>query len=84
MEEVWGTEVTLYYLACMQGATDVAGIYDGRESIIDFKQTNKPKDVSGLKIILYSWLHMQWPTIMYDTHIQQGVILMRSKDETCV
>ena len=43
LEEVWGTEVTLYYPGLYAGATDVAGIYDGRESIIDFKQTNKPK-----------------------------------------
>ena len=43
LEEVWGTEVTLYYPGLYAGATDVVGIYNGRESIIDFKQTNKPK-----------------------------------------
>ena len=64
LEEVWGTEVTLYYPGLYAGATDVAGIYDGRESIIDFKQTNKPKDVNGLMITLFSWQHMQWPTTM--------------------
>ena len=52
LEEVWGTEVTLYYPGLYAGATDVAGIYDG----------------SGLKIILYSWLHMQWLTTMCMTH----------------
>ena len=42
LEEVWGTEVTYTtWVGCR--ATDVVGIYDGRESIIDFKQTNKPK-----------------------------------------
>ena len=41
--EVWGTEVTLYYPGLYAGQTDVVGIYNGRESIIDFKQTNKPK-----------------------------------------
>jgi hypothetical protein len=25
------------------GATDGAGIYEGKEAIIDFKQSNKPK-----------------------------------------
>ena len=43
LEEVWGTEVTLYYPGLYAGQTDVVGIYNGRESIIDFKQTNKPK-----------------------------------------
>ncbi|GIR04545.1 MAG: hypothetical protein CM15mP15_2840 [Prochlorococcus sp.] len=38
-----GTEVTLYYPGLYAGQTDVVGIYNGRESIIDFKQTNKPK-----------------------------------------
>ena len=41
--EVWGTEVTLYYPDLYAGATDIVGIYNGRESIRDFKQTNKPK-----------------------------------------
>ena len=43
LEEAWGTEVTLYYPGLYAGQTDVVGIYNGRESIIDFKQTNKPK-----------------------------------------
>ena len=27
----------------MQGQTDLCGVYQGRDSIIDFKQSNKPK-----------------------------------------
>ena len=42
LTEIWGSEVTLYYPELYAGATDVVGIYNGRESIIDFKQTNKP------------------------------------------
>ena len=33
LEEVWGTEVTLYYPGLYAGQTDVVGIYNGRESI---------------------------------------------------
>ena len=43
MEEIWGSEITLYYPGLYAGATDLCGIYEGRESIIDFKQSNKPK-----------------------------------------
>ena len=43
LNEIWGSEVTLYYPQLYAGATDLVGIYNGRESIIDFKQTNKPK-----------------------------------------
>ena len=47
MEEVWGSEVTLFYPGLYAGSTDLCGIYSGRESIVDFKQTNKPKRESG-------------------------------------
>ena len=37
LEEIWGSEITVYYPGLYAGATDLAGIYNGRESIIDFK-----------------------------------------------
>ena len=81
LEEVWGTEVTLYYPGLYAGATDVVGIYNGRESIIDFKQTNKPKQREWIgdyftQLAAYAMAHNH----VYDTQIQQGVILMCSKD----
>ena len=81
LEEVWGTEVTLYYPDLYAGATDIVGIYNGRESIIDFKQTNKPKkrewiDDYFVQLGAYAMAH----NYVYRTHIQSGVILMCSKD----
>ena len=81
LEEVWGTEVTLYYPGLYAGQTDVVGIYNGRESIIDFKQTNKPKQREWIddyftQLAAYAMAH----NYVYDTAIQQGVILMCSKD----
>ena len=81
LEEVWGTEVTLYYPGLYAGQTDVVGIYDGRESIIDFKQTNKPKQREWIEdyftqLAAYAMAHNQ----VYDTKIQSGIILMCSKD----
>ena len=40
LEEVWGSEVTLYYPGLYAGATDVVGIYNGRESIIAVSYTH--------------------------------------------
>ena len=79
--EVWGTEVTLYYPGLYAGQTDVVGVYNGRESIIDFKQTNKPKQREWIddyfsQLAAYAMAH----NYVYDTHIQQGVVLMCSKD----
>ena len=79
--EVWGTEVTLYYPGLYAGQTDVVGIYNGRESIIDFKQTNKPKQREWIddyfaQLAAYAMAHNH----VYGTNIQSGVILMCSKD----
>ena len=81
LDEIWGSEVVLYYPDLYAGATDVVGIYNGRESIIDFKQTNKPKrrewiDDYFIQLGAYAMAH----NFIYDTKIQSGIILMCSKD----
>ena len=81
LEELWGLEVTVYYPDLYAGATDVAGIYAGKESIVDFKQTNKPKRREWigdyfLQLGAYAMAH----NYVYGTKINQGVILMCSKD----
>ena len=81
LEEIWGSEVTLIYPNLYAGATDLCGIYQGRESIIDFKQSNKPKKVEWIKdyklqMVAYAMAH----NVVYDTQIEQGVILMCTPD----
>ena len=41
--EFYGTECTLHYPGLYAGQTDLVGIHKGKDAIIDFKQTNKPK-----------------------------------------
>ena len=43
LNEIWGSECVLYYPELYAGQTDLCGVYMERESIIDFKQSNKPK-----------------------------------------
>ena len=81
LEEVWGSEVTLFYPNLYAGATDLCGIYQGRESIIDFKQSNKPKKIEWitdykLQMVAYAMAH----NCVYNTNIDQGVILMCTPD----
>ena len=81
LEEVWGTEVTLHYPGLYAGQTDVVGIYNSRESIIDFKQTNKPKRREWIEdyfvqLAAYAMAH----NYVYGTSIQSGVVLMCSRD----
>jgi ATP-dependent exoDNAse (exonuclease V) beta subunit len=81
LEEVWGVECTLHYPGLYAGQTDMCGIYQGRESIIDFKQSNKPKRDEWitdykLQLVAYAMAHDQ----VYGTSIEQGVILMCTPD----
>jgi len=81
LSEIWGSEVTLYYPELYAGATDLVGIYNGRESIVDFKQTNKLKRREWIsdyfsQLGAYAMAH----NYVYGTKIQSGVILMCSKD----
>ena len=81
LNEIWGSEVVLYYPDLYAGATDVVGIYNGHESIIDFKQTNKPKrrewiEDYFIQLGAYAMAH----NYVYNTKIQSGIILMCSKD----
>jgi len=81
LEEIWGSECVLYYPELYAGQTDLCGIYQGRESIIDFKQSNKPKreEYIGdyyLQLAAYATAH----DAVYDTKIEQGVILMCTPD----
>ena len=77
MDEVWGSEITLYYPGLYAGATDLVGVYEGREAIIDFKQSNKPKKREWIEdyftqMAAYAMAHNH----VYNTQIQSGVILM--------
>ena len=79
--EVWGSEVTLYYPGLYAGQTDVVGVYNDRPAIIDFKQTNKPKQREWIddyftQLAAYAMAH----NYVYGTEIQSGIILMCSKD----
>ncbi len=81
VSEVWGSEVPLYFPELYAGTTDCVGVHNGDESILDFKQTNKPKkreyiDDYFLQLTAYALAHNE----VHGTNIRKGVILMCSKD----
>ena len=81
--EVWGSEVHLYYPKKYAGTTDMVGLYKGKPTIIDFKQTNRPKKREWvqdylMQLAAYAQAHNK----LFDTDIEQGVILMCSRDLT--
>ena len=81
LQELWAAECVLFYPDMYAGACDGVGIYEDKEAIIDFKQTNKPKRKEWiedyfLQLAGYAIAHNQ----IYQTNIQFGIILMCSKD----
>ena len=81
INEVWGSDVHLYLPGKYAGTTDMVGLYKGRPAIIDFKQTNKPKKrewVQDYLMQLAAYAHAH--NHLFDTEIDQGVILMCSLD----
>lgn len=81
VDEVWGTEAPLYYPFRYAGTTDCVGVYKGKPSIIDFKQTNKMKprkwiDDYFVQLAAYACAHNE----IHGTNIDYGVIMMVSQD----
>tara|TARA_R100001530_G_scaffold59621_1_gene43193 strand:- start:226 stop:930 length:705 start_codon:yes stop_codon:yes gene_type:complete len=81
LQEIWGSEVVVYYPGLYAGATDLVGVYDYEDSIIDFKQSNRPKrkewiDDYFMQLGAYAMAH----NYVHRTQITQGVILMCTPD----
>ena len=81
MSEIWGSEVTLYYPGKYAGQTDLVGVYDYEDSIIDYKQSNRPKRIEYIddyfmQLGAYAMAHNQ----VYNTDITQGVVLICTPD----
>ena len=75
--EYWGTEVPLYFPKVYAGTTDLCGVHDGSEAIMDHKQTNKPKkrewiDDYFVQLAAYANAHNE----VHGTKIRKGVIFM--------
>ena len=81
IQEIWGSEVVVHYPGLWAGATDLVGVYDHEDSIIDFKQSNRPKrkewiDDYFMQLGAYAMAHNH----VHRTEITQGVILMCTPD----
>ena len=80
VDEIWGSEVPLYVPNIYAGTTDLVGTYKGNPSILDFKQTNKPKKLEWvedyfLQLTAYAIAHNE----VHGTDIREGHIVMCSR-----
>lgn len=81
LSRVYGTEVSLHYEDQWAGSSDAVGVYNGKPTIIDFKQSNKPKkaeyiDSWFLQTSAYSLAH----NVVYNSNITACVILVCTVD----
>jgi genome maintenance exonuclease 1 len=83
LQEVWGSEVTLYYPGKYAGTTDLVGVYRGKPAIVDFKQANKPKKHEWIQdyfhqLAAYALAHDE----IHGSHIEFGAVLVSVQDGT--
>ena len=81
LSEIWGAEAVVYYPQKYAGTADCIGVYKGKETILDFKQSNKPKKEEYiedyfLQLGAYSLAH----NTVYNSRITQGAILLCTVD----
>jgi hypothetical protein len=81
VEEYYGSEVTMYYPGLYAGATDLVCNHNGDETIVDFKQSNRPKKKEWiedyyLQIAAYAMAH----DYVHGSTINKGVIMVCTPD----
>lgn len=82
VDEIWGSEVSLYMPEMYAGTTDLVGLYKGNACIMDFKQSNKVKKKEWiedyyLQMTAYALAHNE----IHGTNIREGHIFMCTRDE---
>ena len=83
VSEYYGTEVTVHYPGLYAGQTDLAGVHNGSDAIIDFKQTNKPKRREWIEdYFLQGAAYCMAHDTIYGTYIDKFVIMMCSQNHT--
>ena len=81
VEEYYGSEVMLHYPGLYAGSTDLVCNHNGKETIVDFKQSNRPKREEWIEdyymqIAAYCMAH----DYVYGSKIKQGVIMVCTPD----
>ena len=81
ISEYYGSEVMLHYPGLYAGSTDLVCNHNGLDTIVDFKQSNRPKREEWvedyyLQIAAYCMAH----DYVYASQIRQGIIMICTPD----
>jgi len=79
--EYYGSEVTVHYPGLYAGSTDLVCMHNDMQTIVDFKQSNRPKREEWIEdyciqIGAYAMAH----DYIYGSNIRQGVIMVCTPD----
>jgi genome maintenance exonuclease 1 len=81
ISEYYGSEIMIHYPGLYAGTTDLVCMHNDLETVVDFKQSNKPKKLEWiddffLQIAAYAMAHDE----VYGSRIRQGVIMICTPD----
>ena len=81
ISEYYGSEIMIHYPGLYAGTTDLICMHNDLETVVDFKQSNKPKKLEWiddyfLQISAYAMAHDE----VYGSRIRQGVIMICTPD----
>ena len=80
LDEVWGAEVNLCAPNLYAGTADLIGVWKGKPTIMDFKQTNKPKKREWIEdYFLQGAAYANAHNELYNTQIENIAIFMCSR-----
>ena len=79
--EYYGSEVTLHYPGLYAGSTDLVCLHNDKETIVDFKQANRPKRKEWIEdyymqIAAYAMAH----DYVHHSNIDKGIIMICTPD----
>ena len=82
INEVWGLEAGLILDGLYAGTADCIGIFNGQESLIDFKTAKKIKPKEWIEdYFLQCAAYANAHNVIYNTNIKQIVILMVDRNQ---
>jgi hypothetical protein len=80
VDEIWGQEVAMYFPGLYAGTTDLVGVHEGEEAIMDHKTAKKMRTRDMItdymdQMAAYAIAHDE----VYGTKIKKGVVFMVSR-----
>ena len=81
VDEIWGTEVSLYSTELYAGTTDLIGLHEGIPSFMDYKNSLNDKKREWIEdyfmqLAAYALSHNE----MYGTDIRRGVVMIATRE----